>query len=81
MIDLIDRQAAIELFNDNTLSLDDGAYVQERLKQLPPVKPKMGQWIFNGWKSVCSKCGCSQPLGECSYCRGCGAKMEGVANG
>ena len=37
MSELIDKQMAIELFNDNTLSLDDGAYVQERLKQLPPV--------------------------------------------
>lgn len=45
MDDLISRQAAIELFNDNTLSLEDGAYVQERLKQLPTVQPKTGHWI------------------------------------
>ena len=46
MEDLISRQAAIELFNDNTLSLEDGAYVQERLKQLPSVQPKTDNILF-----------------------------------
>lgn len=34
------------------------------------------EWIFDGWKTKCSKCGAKQAIGSSgNYCDYCGARM------
>ena len=34
------------------------------------------EYVYDGWKDVCSNCGWHRPLGVSSYCPNCGAKMH-----
>lgn len=88
--DAISRQAVIEILNDAYfLKLDDGAALQESVKQLPPVtpQPKMGYWEWNQYDANpkignfhCSLC---HSIGRTyfDYCPYCGAKMSEIPTG
>ena len=85
--DCVSRRAVFEILNDAYfLKIDDGAALQESVRQLPSVtaQPKMGQWKrINKEKYVqhamsyyrCSECG-EEIIGEHNYCPNCGTKME-----
>jgi hypothetical protein len=83
--DCVSRRAVYEILNDAYfLKLDDGAALQESVKQLPPVtpQPKMGHWVKvieeNGHAFyLCSVCkeGTDENYDWCPFC---GCKMQEV---
>lgn len=83
--DCVSRRAVYEILNDAYfLKIDDGAALQESVRQLPSVTPqqKMGEWIehiHNGMQYIeCPKCSSwflRMYLTRNSYCPNCGAKM------
>ena len=93
MADLIDRQAAIDMFQ--SLAYDDWnqgvstswaeAYSEaaEMIRELPAAHPdiKIGKWTK---ENACSECGCQpwyeRDIRSLHYCPNCGAKMEGAAD-
>ena len=84
MSDLIDRQAAIDLFKKWQPYMATRIHEFEKeLYALPPVEQKQGKWILTADKEHgrCSNCGHEEYLvdGHSSYgwCSNCGAKMCG----
>ena len=88
MDDLISRQAAIDIFDDYNISVENGdleAYCSDRkrLCELPSAQPERikGHWIKISPANIyeCSECGKSVMTNDiCAYdfCHGCGAEME-----
>ena len=93
--DAVSRQAVLEILNDAYfLKLDDGAALQESVKQLPSVtpQPKMGCWEWNQYDANpkignwhCSECRTIVPcIPEVDntpiykWCPMCGCKMQEV---
>ena len=89
-MDLISRQAAIDLWEKYhpTIAVDAMQYDAE-LRQLPPIKPKIGKWVkldmHRGMAdhkcSVCEQeCYVPTCMGEPLYafCPNCGADMREV---
>ena len=79
--DCVSRRAVHEILNDAYfLKLDDGAALQESVKQLPSVtpQPKMGKWIEHFDESgkwyECDQCHTDWG-GSVNYCPNCGSKM------
>lgn len=81
MDDLISRQAAIDAFY---IQADDDGWwtgtvqdMEEFLKGLPSVQPKIGRWILG----ICDNCGYEwgkdAPIANVpNYCPNCGEKMS-----
>lgn len=88
--DLISRQAAIDIFDDYDIAVENGEIesyrrYREQLSCLPSVQPKTGRWesAYNSTEegypyNYCSECG-FETGARCfwNYCPNCGAKMEG----
>jgi NADH pyrophosphatase NudC (nudix superfamily) len=84
--DAISRQAALDIYDDYNVAVENGeleAYRKhrKRLLKLPPVQPKTGHWIhLKHDKGKCSECHdvvlIAQMYGNANYCPNCGAKME-----
>ena len=71
MIDLIDRQAVLDLIYIPMPELE------RKIKALPPVEQKPGKWkVTDGILVYCSEC-CHVNFKATNYCPNCGAKMEG----
>ncbi len=88
MADLIDRQGALDAFNgDLTIQAAHNAgrvyrylkMVTDRIKALPAVQPKRGEWIKMHWKAF--RCSVCKRVSEYStnFCPNCGADMRGEA--
>lgn len=77
MSDLIRRSDVIEI------TAETGALeTQIRVKALPTIEPKRGEWIYQFRDSEneeykCSECGYPQGF-ESNFCPNCGAKMKGA---
>jgi len=84
MSDLISRQAALDIYDDYNVAVENGeleAYRKHknRLLKLPPVKPqsKTGHWIFDEILDkhyYCSECK-SMGVDYWDFCPNCGARM------
>lgn len=79
--DAVSRRAVYEILNDAYfLKLDEGAALQESVRQLPSVTPqqKIGRWIEHFDESgkwyECDQCHTDWG-GSVNYCPNCGAKM------
>ena len=82
MDDLISRQAAIDIFDDYNISVENGdleAYCRDRkrLCELPPAQPKRGRWIpvdaftaFGGDEATWMANGNPTAFHYCSVCKG-----------
>lgn len=90
--DLISRQAAIDIFDDYNIAVENGEIesyrrYREQLSCLPSIQPKTGHWIEvmigDMPAQACDRCKTFYPLaytgGGHHYCPNCGAKMEGGA--
>ena len=83
MNDLIERQAAIDLLDENDPMLRTREYYRKMIAELPSVTPqqKVGGWkiiknVDGNLKTyVCSECGALCGYKQ-KYCEKCGAKME-----
>ena len=86
-VDPIDRQAALDIFDDYNISVENGeleAYSRDRkrLCELTSVQPerKKGEWSDGYRWQRCSLC---KQTGKKSwnYCPNCGADMRGKKDG
>lgn len=87
MSDLISRQAAIDAMAElqgrasTKAELKGISKAWKRIKQLPPIQPKMGKWVLvcdnNGMHFVCNQCGAWRYHQEQNFCGECGADMRG----
>lgn len=80
--DCISRQAAIDIFDDYNISVENGdleAYCRDRkrLCELPPAQPKRGRWIpvdaftaFGGDEATWMANGNPTAFHYCSVCKG-----------
>ena len=83
--DAVSRFKVLRLIEDSSNDLSDSVdnrYMQNKVKKLPPVTPKlrMGKWLINsdGYYPYCSECKTEPKSGEMTdFCPKCGAKMEG----
>ena len=95
-MDLIKREDAIKVtwqepsYTDAINALTE---VRDRLKDIPAVEPKRGEWITEERDSIygkkirlkCSECGDVFDVSERAfpyerYCRYCGCRMKGADN-
>ena len=83
--DLISRQDAIDdIWTVSPLARLDRKWVDRWLRQLPPIQPKKGKWIYHiddlfpaESTMECNQCHAEQPLTcDDEFCPHCGAKME-----
>jgi len=79
MGDLISRQDVIDIIMGDGLYCDtyaDKVYSAERIKNIPTVEPKKGEWMLmsdcDG--EYCSLCG-REGYSGMYYCPNCGARM------
>ena len=86
MSDLISRQAAIDIFDDYNISVENGdleAYCRDRkrLCELPPIQPKRGKWLYQIGMVKCDQCLRAirriDHDGLLNFCPNCGADMRG----
>lgn len=90
MSDLISRQAAIDIFDDYNIAVENGEIesyrrYREQLSCLPSVQPKTGRWVDimvgDMPAQACDLCktffSMAYTGGGHHYCPNCGAKMEG----
>lgn len=92
MTDLISRQAALEMLNDDELERQvddvfDGSLhrykraAQRIIAQLPTIDPvKHGKWIADKYTRKCSECESTYWMREgnaWNYCPNCGSKNGG----
>ena len=85
MNDLIERQAAIDLLDENDPMLRTREYYRKMIAELPSVTPQQkvgnGRWVKRGQDIYCSICNNESsynPFGASKfskYCPNCGAKM------
>ena len=80
--DTISRQAALDIYDDYNVAVENGeleAYRKhrERLLKLPSTQPKTGHWIHFANSDDCSECGWStgKYISPSKYCPNCGAIM------
>lgn len=81
--DLISRQAAIDIFDDYNIAVENGEIesyrrYREQLSCLPSVQPKTGRWIPIKPLLTAARCSeCKRAFAErTNYCSRCGARME-----
>ena len=94
--DMIDRQAALDIFDDYNVSVENGeleAYSRDRKRmcELPPAQPerKRGKWLADnrpgGGFWVCSCCKFPSEAFAANvlykFCPNCGADMRGEKDG
>lgn len=94
--DCIDRQAAIDIAKELTITLDGYEMSNQavmnycaEIMQLPPIQPKRGRWHYSDGKParigmsfgvICDQCGTESEYCT-NFCGECGADMRGEQNG